>query len=62
MENADDVVFELESHGVLLDELDGPVPSVRISALTGLNCEQLESKIMEVADDLELYEDYKCAA
>ena len=56
------VVFDLINWNLEIDELDGPIPSARISALSGLGFEELENKIVNMAESLELYEDFECPA
>jgi len=45
-----------------LDEIDGEVPSARISGLTGMGLDILEEKVIKLADKLKLYEDMECSA
>jgi len=56
------VVFDLINWGFEIDELDGPVPSARIAAVSGLGFDELEDKIVTMAENMKLYEDFECPA
>lgn len=45
-----------------MDELDGIVPSARISALSGLGCDDLEDKLTKMGEELRLFEDQQSDA
>lgn len=54
----DKLVFDLAQEGLELDELGGDIPSARISAVNKTGLENLEDKIVVLAESLNLKEDY----
>jgi translation initiation factor IF-2 len=60
--NPDDLILELANQGVEIDEINGEVPSARISGLTGLGIDILEDKVIELSKKLKLFEDMECSA
>ena len=57
--DADNVILDLINEGVELDEVGGDVPSARISALKKQGLNDLEERITELAESLNLKEDYE---
>jgi translation initiation factor IF-2 len=60
--NPDDLILELANQGIEIDELNGEIPSARISGLTGVGLDILEEKVIKLAKSLKLFEDMNCAA
>lgn len=56
------MILELANQGVEIDEINGEVPSARISGLTGLGLDVLEDKVIELSTKMKLFEDMECAA
>ena len=54
----DQVILDLIAEGVELDEVGGDVPSARISALNQTGLDQLEERITDLAESLDLKDDY----
>ena len=61
--DVDKVLFDLESNGIVSEELGGDICTVPISAKEGVNINTLENRIIELADKkLQLLEDHKMNA
>lgn len=61
--NPEDLIFDLATnYGLEVDEIDGEIPSARISGLTGLGLDELEDKVIKLSESLKLYEDQDCSA